>query len=205
MSLWIPLHESNLDTAKSVIATFFKVFPHGILWSNEREGPGYQPVLFGQIEPTVIAVDELCARLDRPDHQLVKQSLREVGFGEIKETKTGEVVVLEEGIDLLATYFGQAPFMQEWTRGAQINTDRNMRLQYLAGMWLNSDMGDQIVSSILAYYRFPDQTFVGSPEGVDALKQALDQERTKTNEGQALHSRLELGAPGQTGPDALPN
>ena len=64
-----------------------------------------------------------------------------------------------------------------------------MRLQYLAGMWLNSDMGDRIVSSILAYYRFPDQTFVGSPEGVDALKQALDQERTE--EGRALHSRVE--------------
>ena len=82
-----------------------------------------------------------------------------------------------------------------------------MRLQYLAGMWLNSDMGDRIVSSILAYYRFPDQTFVGSPEGVDALKQALDQERTKEGpkEGQALHSRLEPGASGQPGLDALPD
>ncbi len=35
--LWIPLYESNLETTKSVIATFFQVFPHGILWSNERE------------------------------------------------------------------------------------------------------------------------------------------------------------------------
>ena len=38
--LWIPLYESNLDSTKSVIATFFKVFPNGILWSNEREGHG---------------------------------------------------------------------------------------------------------------------------------------------------------------------
>ena len=82
--LWIPLYESNLETTKSVIATFFQVFPHGILWSNEREGYGYDAVLFGQVEPTVIDVDELQRRLDRPDHQLVKQSLREVGFGEIK-------------------------------------------------------------------------------------------------------------------------
>ena len=124
--LWIPLYESNLDTTKSVIATFFQVFPHGILWSNEREGYGYDAVLFGQVEPTVIDVDELQRRLDRPDHQLVKQSLREVGFGEVKDGKTGEVVVLEEGIDLLATYAGQAPLLKEWSRGAQINTDRNL-------------------------------------------------------------------------------
>ena len=50
-------------------------------------------------------------------------------------------------------------------------------------MGLNSDMGERIVSSILAHYRFPDQTFVGSPETVDALKQALDQERQKASAG----------------------
>ena len=65
--------------------------------------------------------------------------------------------------------------LKEWSRGAQINTDRNLRLQYLAGMWLNSNMGERILSSILAHYRFPDQTFVGSPERIHALKQALDQ------------------------------
>ena len=91
--LWIPLYESNLETTKSVIATFFQVFPNGILWSNEHEGDGYDAVLFGQVEPTVIDVDELQRRLDRPDHQLVKQSLREVGFGEIKDgSSTGSVV-----------------------------------------------------------------------------------------------------------------
>ena len=113
----------------------------------------------------------------------MKESLREVGFGEIKEVRTGEVVVREEGIDLLATYAGQAPMLKEWSRDAQINTDRNLRLQYLAGMWLNSDMGEQIVSSILAYYRFPDQTFVGSPESIDALKRALSEEGRKSRAG----------------------
>ncbi len=39
MSLWIRLHESNMETARSVIGTFFQVFPHGILWNNERHGP----------------------------------------------------------------------------------------------------------------------------------------------------------------------
>jgi spermidine synthase len=172
--VWLPLAESNLDTTKSVIATFFQVFPHGILWSNGREGYGFDIVLFGQVEPTVIDVDRLQQRLARPDHEPVKQSLREVGFGESSLGPDGEVVVLEEGIDLLATYVGQASLLNEWLRGAQINTDRNLRLQYLAGMWLNSYVGERILASIVADYRFPDQTFVGAPEAIDALKQALD-------------------------------
>jgi spermidine synthase len=165
VALWIPLYESNLETTKSVIATFFQVFPNGIVWSNERAGFGYDAVLFGQVEPTVINLDQFQQRLDRPDHQLVKQSLHDVGFGE------GLDWVVEEGIDLLATYAGQAPLLKEWSQGAQINTDRNLRLQYLAGMWLNSSMGEQTLSSIRTYYRFPDQTFIGSPERIRDLKQ----------------------------------
>ena len=170
--IWFPINEGSLDTAKSVLATFFQVFPNGILWTNEQDGQGYDAVLFGQVEATVIDVGELQRRLDRPDHQLVKQSLREVGFGQIKMGIDGVELVPEEGIDLLATYSGRAPYLKEWSRGAQINTDRNLRLQYLAGMSLNSDMGRRILSGILAYYRFPDRTFVGSPAAIEALKEA---------------------------------
>ncbi len=174
VSLWMPLVESDLETTRSLIATFFQVFPEGILWSNERERFGYDAILFGQAEPTVIDVDGLQRRLVRPDHRLVKESLREVGLWEPKGFDGEEEP--NEGIDLLATYAGQAPFLTEWSRGAQINTDRNLRLQFLAGMSLNTSMGDGILSSILAYYRFPDRTFVGSPEGLRALKQALERE-----------------------------
>jgi spermidine synthase len=112
----------------------------------------------------VIDVDAHQERLDRPDHAPVKRSLHDVGFGEGE----GEV---EEGLDLLATYAGQASMLKDWTRGAQINTDRNLRLQYLAGMWLNSTMRERNLSDIRAHYRFPEQTFVGSPERVAFLKQ----------------------------------
>jgi spermidine synthase len=172
--VWIPLSESNLETTKSVIATFFRVFPHGIIWSNQREGHGYDAILFGQVEPTVIDVNEVQRRLDRVDHHAVKQSLREVGFGQLETATDGSAVEPEEAIALLATYFGQAPMLKEWSRGAQINTERNLRLQYLAGMWLNSDLAQPILASIRESYRFPDQTFVGSPESIDALKAALD-------------------------------
>jgi spermidine synthase len=170
VSLWIPFYESNLETTQSAIATFFEVFPHGIVWSNDREGTGYDAILFGQVEPTRIDIDEFQRRVDRPDHQLVKESLEEVGFGALR---TGLDDIVPEGIDLLATYLGDAASLREWSRGAQINTDRNLRLQYLAGMWLNSQMGEQIRSGILARYRFPERTFSGSPASLRALKQAL--------------------------------
>jgi spermidine synthase len=173
---WIPLYQSTLETTKSVYAAFFKVFPHGLVWSNRREGEGYDSVLFGQTEAPVIDVDALQQRLDRPDHQLVKQSLRELGFGEIKEAATGEVVVLEEGMDLLASYCGEATSLTEWLRGAQMNTDRNLRLQYLAGFSLGPDKSEWILSTILAQYRFPDRTFIGSQESIDTLKRALKEE-----------------------------
>ena len=166
VSLWMPLYQSNVETTKSAIATFFQVFPQGIVWSNDREGVDYDAILFGQVEPTVIDIDLLQERLDRPDHQLVKESLREVGFGE------GLDLEVEEGIDLLATYAGQAPLLKEWSRGAQINTDRNLRLQYLAGMAVNSKTGERTLSGIRAHYRFPEQTFVGSLERITSLKQA---------------------------------
>jgi spermidine synthase len=87
------------------------------------------------------------------------------------------VVVEGRGVvtDLLATYAGQAPLLEGWTKDAQINTDRNLRLQYLAGMWLNTYKAREILENILKHYRCPQQTFVGSPESVQALKDALSE------------------------------
>jgi len=50
-----------------------------------------------------------------------------------------------------------------------INRDRNLRLQYLAGMGLNLYQSGTIYSNMLAYSRFPETLFIGS----DALKQSL--------------------------------
>jgi spermidine synthase len=159
VSLWIPLYESNQDTTKSVFATFFKVFPNGVFWSNDIGGEGYDGVLFGQVEPTQIDMDKLQERLDRTDYTNVKQSLDDVGF--------------HSAADLLATYAGRAADLQDWMKDAQINTDRNLRLQYLAGMWLNNYQGREILSGITRYYRFPDDLFLGSEKSREALKEQL--------------------------------
>ena len=165
MSLWIPLYESNPETFKSVLATFFKVFPNGIVWSNDDRGEGYDAVLFGQVEPTQFNLDELQARLDRDDHARVKQSLRDVGF--------------DSAISLLATYAVQASDLQDWMRDAQINTDRNLRLQYLAGLSLNSYIGTKVLGEIKRSYRFPDKVFLGSESSRESLRIAIEGSRTQ--------------------------
>ena len=101
-------------------------------------------------------VEKLQARLDRSDHARVKESLAQVGF--------------HSALDLLGTYAGQAADLQEWMRDAQISTDRNLRLQYLAGFWLNSYVGSEILAEIARHYEFPDNLFVGSAQIKQALK-----------------------------------
>lgn len=165
MSLWIPFYESNSETIKSVLATFFKVFPNGIVWSNDSGEGGYDAVLFGQAEPTRIDLDAWQERLDRPDHAAVKQSLAEVGF--------------HSAIDLLATYAAQASDLGDWMRDAQINTDANLRLQYLAGMSLNTYEETKILSEITRSYRFPGNLFVGSEAGRRLLEERLRNRRER--------------------------
>src|SRR5678815_2494538 len=77
---WVPLYESDPDTVKSEIATFFDVFPNGTIWANDNNGQGYDVVLLGQAEPTKIGVDAMQARLDRADYAKVRESLQVVGF-----------------------------------------------------------------------------------------------------------------------------
>ena len=156
MALWMPLYESKAETTKSLIATFFKVFPNGTLWSNDTDGEGYDAVLLGQLGPAQFDLRRLQARLDGKDHARLKESLAQVGFHSV--------------VDLLGTYAGQATDLQGWMRDAQINTDRNLRLQYLAGFWLNSYIGSEILAEITRYYRFPDNLFVGPEQIKQELK-----------------------------------
>jgi spermidine synthase len=171
MSLWIPFYESNEETTKSVIATFFEVFPNGILFSNDSSGAGYDAVLLGQAETAKIDIGALQSRLERPEYGIVRQSLVEAGFG-THGTRPGQES-LEIALDLLGTYAGSAADLKEWMANAQINTDRNLRLQYLAGMWVNTYAGTEILQAILKHYRYPDGIFAGSEEQVQALRQVL--------------------------------
>jgi spermidine synthase len=146
---WVPLYESSPDVVKSEMATFFTAFPNGTIWSNDIHGEGYDVVLLGQVEPMKIDVDGLVRRWERSDHLGVVQSLAEVKFA--------------SALDLLCTYAGQGSDLQDWLRTAQINTDRNLRLQYLAGLGLNAYQGTPIYKEIVSYRAYPENLFVASP------------------------------------------
>ena len=156
---WVPLYESRIDAVKSEIATFFQVFPHGTIWGNQDEGEGYDVVLMGTKSQRVIDVDALQARLDRDDHTEVWASLGEVSLG--------------SAIALLSTYAGRAPDLGEWLAGAEINLDRNSRLQYLAGLGLNRYEADAIYTSLLEYARYPANFFVATETTEAALRAEL--------------------------------
>jgi spermidine synthase len=65
--------------------------------------------------------------------------------------------------------------MQAWLSDAQINTDRNLRLQYLAGMGLNLYQSDPIYRNMIRTSRYPDDLFEGSPETIQALRERIGQ------------------------------
>jgi spermidine synthase len=159
MALWVPFYESTLVTVKSEMATFFDIFPDGTIWSNDIVGQGYDSVVVGRLGRPEINLDELEERLDRPDYQAIRQSLVEIGF--------------KSAVQMLATYAGQAPDLRTWLKGAEINRDRNLRLQYLAGLGLNSYLSGFIFNDLVSFSKFPEQLFVGSEKNVQALRTAL--------------------------------
>jgi spermidine synthase len=161
---WVPLYESTPDVVRSELATFFSVFPNGTVWRNDnRNGSGYDVVLVARLEdePAIkaIDVDALQARLARPEYAPVKASLEEVEYMSI--------------FDVLRTYSGRSADLMPWLAGAEINRDRNLRLQYLAGLSYNEFLGTQIRDEILTYRTFPTDMFTGSPASVAQLRELV--------------------------------
>jgi spermidine synthase len=156
---WLPLYESDEETVKSQLATFFEVFPNGTVWSTYLNGDGYDLVLIGRLDDSPINVDEIQQRLDQPKYKRVSASLAEV---EIKSAT-----------ELIATYSGRASDLAPMLAGASINRDLNMRLQYIAGWGVNSVMSAQLYREILSYRKFPDNLLAGTGESMEVLHDVL--------------------------------
>jgi spermidine synthase len=165
---WLPLYESDEETVKTELATFFSVFPNATVWSNYLNGDGYDLVLLGSADASPINVDELQRRVDQPGYSAVSASLAETGF--------------HSAVELLATYAGRATDLAPMIANAQVNDDLNMRLQYLAGMGLNSLSAPQVYGEILSYRKFPSDLMIGKGAGVvgtgvDALRELIGRPR----------------------------
>ena len=144
---------------KSEIGTFFKVFPHGMVFGNTYNGKGYDLVLLGQVEPTRIDLDEMERRLKRPEYAPVAKSLARHRH-----------VIRRRSVRHLCR---AGPDFAAWLADAEINRDRNLRLQYLAGRGLNLYRADRIYAEMLRHSKDPDGIFTGSAELEQALLQKI--------------------------------
>src|SRR5438309_9685998 len=156
---FVQRYDSNEAAVKSEIATFLEAFPNGMVFANTIQGQGYDVVLVGQVEPAKIDVDKMQARLSSPEYAKVAQSLREIG--------------IYSAVDLVATYAGSATDLKPWTKDALINRDRNLRLQYLAGLSLNTYKADPIYINMTKTARYPESLFTGSAQTMESLRRAI--------------------------------
>ncbi|HLI85528.1 MAG TPA: fused MFS/spermidine synthase [Bryobacteraceae bacterium] len=152
---WVPLYQTDAETVRSEIATFASVFPNATIWNNDLGGEGYDILLLGQLGPSRIDIDALARRLSRPDYAAVRDSLEDVG--------------LSSPLSLLATYGGRVQDLQPWLAHAQINRDRNLRLQYLAGLAMPANNATDIMFDLLRYRRVPSPIFTGSAPRMQSL------------------------------------
>jgi spermidine synthase len=159
ITVWAELYESSVPAVKSAIATFLEVFPNGVVFGNTHRGRGYDLVLLAQVEPSRIDIDAMQAKLNRPEFSPVLQSLREIG--------------MDSAVALFATYAGSGATLKPWLGAAEINRDRNLRLQYLAGLGLNTYEQGAIYSQILSARQPPVDLFTGSPERLAALRDGM--------------------------------
>jgi spermidine synthase len=159
VTLFVQLYESSPAAVKSELATFFEAFPNGVVFGNTTNGEGYDTVLVGSVDPLHINVDEIQAKLSSPEYAKVAQSLREIGFN--------------SAIELFSTFAGRAGDLQPYLKDASVNRDRNLRLQYLAGLGLNLYQAGPIYSEMLRYRGEPGDLFVGSEQTLESLKSMI--------------------------------
>ena len=162
VTLFVQLYESSPEAVKSEVATFLEAFPNGMVFGNTNNGQGYDMVLFGTVDPPKINLDEIQAKLQRPEYAPVAQSLGEIGMYSV--------------VDLFSTFAGNKQQLQPWLNDAIINKDRNLKLQYLAGLGVHLYQSDVIYAQMLRYADYPQGLFTGSDNLMSALEQSMRQQ-----------------------------
>jgi hypothetical protein len=156
VTVFVQLYESSNEAVKSEVATFMEVFPEGLIFGNTNEGTGYDVVLVGQATPEPIDIDAIEDRLAQTEYRPVVFSMAELG--------------MHSAVDLLSTFAVRGTDLKPWLSDAQLNLDRNLRLQYLAGFGLNKYEQARIYNEMLQHRKSPEGVFKGSLERLDQLK-----------------------------------
>jgi spermidine synthase len=160
VTVFVQLYQSTDAAVKSEVATFFEVFPAGGVFANTVEGRGYDLVLLARADGSPIDIDAIHSRLGSQRYAPVARSLLEVGF--------------VSAADLFGTFVGGRKDFETWLEGAQINRDRNLRLQYLAGEGFALYRAEEIFASMVTHRpQFPEALFTGSPLRLEELRQRM--------------------------------
>ena len=152
---WVPLYETDEASVKTELATFVQAFPESTFWSPDLLEEGYDLVAMGRVSGDPIDEAAIARRLAQSPE--VGESLSHVA--------------LESARAVMATYAGRGRDLAPWLEGAEINRERHMRLQYLAGMAANADRPFAIFQAILRYRRYPTDLFAASAETETWLRQ----------------------------------
>jgi len=134
---WVPLYESNVPAVKCELATLLKVFPETLVFSGESGLLGYDLVVVGTTEHIAPSVRTVLDRLQ--DDPRVRRSLAEVGLGQPRA--------------LANTFVCYGRQLEGWLADAEINRDRNLRLQFLAGLTPDAATQQQILQELTAHRR----------------------------------------------------
>jgi spermidine synthase len=160
VTVFVQLYETTEDAVRSELATFLDAFPNAAVFANTVDGLGYDAVLVGRSGDRPIDLAQVARRLERRDYAQVAASLRSVGF--------------DSALDLMSTFAADAESLETWLEGAARNTDRNLRLQYLAGQGLNVFAAGEIFAALAGDGpSFPEHLFTGTPVQLEELRQRL--------------------------------
>ena len=111
--------------------------PSVSLWSGANRSTGYDLVVVGTIGDQEISPRTIRRRLQ--SNPGLQHSLADAG------------IIGPD--DLLNRFAGDASDLTEWLRDAQINRDRNLRLQYFAGLTPESQTAQDIFQSMVSRRR----------------------------------------------------
>jgi spermidine synthase len=160
VTVFVQLYETTEAAVRSELATFLDVFPNAVVFANTVEGIGYDVVLVGRNGREPIDVARMTHLLGRGDYARVAASLRAVGF--------------DSALDLVGTFAADAASLEQWLAGAELNTDRNLRLQYVAGAGLNVLEAGKIFAALAATNSgVPADVFTGTAAQLEELRQRV--------------------------------
>ena len=159
---WVPLYQTNERAVKSQVATFSRSFADVTIWHSNLENEGYDLVLLGMNEPLRVDVGHVRDTLDALPG--IRRALEEAGINSLTR--------------LLGSFTATGIDVRPWLETAEINQDRSLRLQYLAGIAAGRYESNTIYRSISRYREYPEEIFQADERTEDLLRRQFEENTT---------------------------